>query len=180
MKELTEQCKGALQQLRECDINPYHGLSEDLFLFISGLIPLVNIDLLIVNDKGQVLLSKRNDIFFQKSWHIPGGCMRYGESFEERIQQTAINEIGTQVIFEKTPLAIRNAVRGENDTLRYPRERGHTVAILYRCKLPIGFEIDNNGKQESENGYLKWFDQLPEDFMKIQEIYLDVLEVWQR
>ncbi len=180
MSDLTPQCMAALQQLREYTLDPYHGLPEDLFLFISGLIPVVNVDLLIVNEKGQLLLSRRNDEFFEKSWHIPGGCMRYGESFEARIQQTAVREIGTQVQMEKEPVAIRNVIRGENPELKYPRERGHNVAILYRCKLPAGFEIENGDKTEEENGYLKWFDKLPEDFMQIQKVYLDVLGLWRR
>ncbi len=174
--ELTDREKEAVEILRNLDINPVEGLPEELFLLISGLVPLPNVDLFILNAKGEILLTRRNDEYFQKSWHIPGGTMRYRDSFEKRIQETALRELGTKVTFDKDPISIRNVLREYNETVEHKRERGHNVAILYKCYLPDDYEIDNGNLSPNDNGYLKWFDELPEDFMRIQYIYEDVLK----
>lgn len=178
MNSLTTCEKDAVEILRNLNINPNKGLPENLFLLVSGLVPLPNVDLLIVNDAGQILLSRRNDGYFEKSWHIPGGCLRYGESFEERIHKTAILELGTDVSFDVVPIAIKNVIRGNNFRQKHYRERGHNVAILYKCYLPKDFVIDNHYKSEDDNGYLKWFNKLPVDFMKIQMVYEEYLKFW--
>jgi len=178
MKQFSEKEARAVELLRNAGIDGRDGLPEDLFLLISGLIPLPNVDLLVVNKRGQLLLTRRNDRFFEKSWHIPGGCMRYGETFEHRVQETAKRELGCSVSMEPQPLAVRSVVRGPNLQQPHPNERGHTVAILFRCSLPDGYEIDNGTRTEEDNGYCKWFTYLPDDFMSIQNVYLDVLHPW--
>lgn len=176
--ELQDDRSRAIELLRATEWNPENGLPQSLFLLVSGLIPIPNVDLLVVNEKNQLLLSRRNDEYFENSWHIPGGCMRFGEDFATRIQETAVRELQTKVTFEEEPIAVRSVVRGLNTKQKYPHERGHMVAILFKCKLPDGFQINNADLTEQDNGYLKWFDTLPEDFMKIQEIYADVLSDW--
>lgn len=178
--ELLKELSDAVEVLRRAQLDGCDGLTQELFLLVSALVPIPNVDLLVINRQNQILLSRRNDEYFQKSWHIPGGCMRYGESFEHRIQETAQREIGCVVQFDPDPIAIRNVLRGDNLTQEYPKERGHNVAILYRCWLPENFSIDNGSRTEDQDGYLKWFDQLPEDFMQIQFVYEDVLERWKK
>ena len=104
--------------------------------------------------------------------------MRFNEDFARRIQKTAKAELGCAVTFDETPLAVRNVIRRCNEKLLHPRERGHNVAILFRCYLPDGHQIKNNGRNEDDNGYLKWFDHLPEDFLEIQHVFDDILEPW--
>lgn len=174
----TDELIQAIQILRHARLNGRDGLPEELFLTISGLVPLANVDLLITNKNGRLLLARRNDPFFQLSWHIPGGCMRYGQSFEECLQQTARREIGAELEFNPEPIAVRNVLRGENSTLEYPNERGHNVAILFQCWLPDGVQIDNCNRSEQDDGYLRWFERLPDDFMQIQKVYGKVLRPW--
>ena len=178
--ELTKQIQYAIELLRDTEIDSENGLPQPLFLLVSALVPLPNVDLLVINEKNQVLLSRRDDSYFEKSWHIPGGCLRYGEDFSTRIRETAKSELGSEVLFQAEPLAVRNVIRGYNPNQPHPRERGHNVAILFRCTLPNGYQIDNHGLSENDKGYLKWFDTLPDDFMQIQEVYADILSPWRR
>ena len=168
----------AVETLRNARLNARDGLPENLFLLVSSLVPLPNVDLLITDDSKGILLSRRNDEFFGKSWHLPGGCMRYGESLEECVQKTARRELGCEVSFKAEPIAVRNVLRGANHNLRYPNERGHNVAILYHCSLPPYFVPDNGLCTEEDSGFLKWFLKLPMDFMKIQQVFDDILAPW--
>lgn len=177
---LTEEQKQAVELLRQAEINTDHGMPEELFLLVSSLVPLPNVDLLVVDRQGRLLLSRRNDPFYEKNWHIPGGCMRYNEDFSQRVRETARIELGCSVSFDETPLAVRNVIRGPKQTLLHPRERGHNVAILYRCELPENYQVrlHNQGMTEEDSGYLKWFSRLPEDFSVVQHVYDDILEPW--
>lgn len=171
--------KNAITLLRQAQINTDQGMPKELFLLISGLIPLPNVDLLIVNEKKQILLAWRQDEFFENSWHIPGGCMRYGENFETCLQNTAKRELGTNVLYDKEPLAVRNVIRGINTQQCYPRERGHNVAILFRCYLSNTNDIPRQPINKIlQNGSLKWFNKLPANFMRIQHVYDDILQPW--
>ena len=175
---MTPQVEAAIELLRNAELDTDRGMPEALFWTVSALIPVPNVDLLIVNGRGELLLSWRKDDFYGESWHIPGGCMHFNESFGHCIQETAKREIHTEVDYDEEAVAVRNVIRGLHYSQRHPRERGHNVAMLFRCRLPEGFEIDNGQLCESDNGYLKWFAKLPEDFMQIQHIYDDILEPW--
>ena len=178
--KLSKELEDAVELLRNAELDARNGMTEELFWMISALVPIPNVDLLVMNEKGQLRLSRRNDDFFEKSWHIPGGCLRYGEELTVRVQETAKRELGCEVEFDVEPLAVRNVLRGDNNLQTHPKERGHNVAILYRCHLPDGYCIDNGDKTSDENGYLQWFDELPHDFMKIQSVYDDILRPWRR
>ena len=177
-KQLNTEQYQAIELLRCSEIITDQGTPEELFLLVSSIIPVPNVDLLIINERQQILLARRNDQFYEKNWHIPGGCLRFYESFEQRIQETARLELHCEVCFDGTPLAVRNVIRGDNSCQMHPRERGHNVAILYRCTLPDDFVIQNGVLTDDDNGYLRWFDKIPADFSVVQHVYDDILKSW--
>lgn len=166
--------------LRGMNLEPHQGLPEELFLFVSGVTPIPNVDLMITNEKNELLLSWRNDPYFGQGWHIPGGCIRFGETMLERVQKTAMEEIGTEVIVDKEPIAVRDVICHDRKGLKHANERGHHVTILFACRLPVGFEIDNGNRGENEVGYLKWFDKVPENILQVHDAYKDILAAWER
>lgn len=158
----------ALQTAMEVEgINPVNGLPLDLFEFSTMLLPFINIDLLIQNTKGQILLSWRDDKHYGVGWQIPGGIIRMMETIDERIQKTALREIGCEVEYDTKPIAIyENIMRDHRDGLKNQLERAHNIALLYRCRVPNDFVIDNHGRSESEEGFLKWFDKYPNNLLR--------------
>jgi len=157
-------------------INPSEGLPFELFEWISTLVPIANVDLLILNNSGEILLSWRDDEYYGKGWHLPGGCIRFKETSEERIQKTAINELGTQVILKKDSIATRDMIMGEKS--EEPIKRSHHVATLYECRLPDSFVINNGNLCEKDAGFLKWFAKIPENILDVHHIYNDVFEAY--
>lgn len=155
-------------------IDPTEGLPYEVFEWISSMVPIANVDLLIFNDKNEILLSWRDDEYFGKGWHLPGGCIRFKETLEERIQKTAESEIGTRVITNYEPIATREVIVGKGQNA--PIKRAHHIAVLYECYLPDGFEIANEGKDEKTAGYLKWFSEIPENILQVHEVYFDIFE----
>lgn len=172
--KIVQQLENAMQ---EEEINPCCGLPESLFLLVSSLTPIVNIDLLITDYKKGVLLTWRDDPFYGRGWHIPGGCVRMKETLYKRIQITAQNELGTKVDYQHDPIAVREAmINVERPWLHNQLYRSHNISFLYLAKLPLGYRLHNNGQSEHSTGFKKWFTEYPDDLLPChRELYGDIL-----
>lgn len=170
IKEYTEKI------LQICE-QPEQGLPEDVFLMISALIPVPNVDLLLLNKKNELLLSWRNDAFYPRGWSLIGGCLRYGETQQERIHKTALREIGQDVEILSEALATTDCRREQiQGNLKYQRMRGHHIAILYECRLTKDFDISKQKKKPGEDGYLQWFPSIPENMLELHHVYNHVFK----
>lgn len=153
-------------------IQPELGLGEDLFLYSSTLAPVVNVDLLITNKKQQILLSWRDDPHSGTGWHIPGGCIRFKETMEERIQKTAVSEIGTKVEYYKEPIQVFEIFsKNYREGLKDQRERAHFITLVFMCHIPENFQIELDKTRPGETGYMQWFDCLPDNLLAVQNCY---------
>lgn len=159
------------------DIHPEQGLGDELFLQISSLIPIVNVDLLVYNNQGQFLLTKRNDPHCGKGWHVPGGCIRFKETCEERIRKVAQIELGiSQLSIEKGPVKVFEIIERSYRPIENQNERAHFITMVYKCHVAETYEINNGNLTEEDVGYIKWFDKLPDDLLRIQNCYREILK----
>lgn len=162
--------------LRVNNISPEEGLGTDLFLLVSTLIPIVNVDLLVYNEHGQFLLSRRKDSHCGIGWHIPGGCLRFKETIGHRIKEVAQNELGiNDILFVKEPIKIFEIIDNGWRPIDNQKERAHFVTLVYKCYVDSSFKINNNDLTENDAGYIRWFDKLPEDLLSIQSCYKEIL-----
>ncbi len=153
----------AIQFLDKQIRKPSLGLPEEVFLFVSRVTPMVNVDLLIKDEKGRTLLSWRDDQYAGTGWHLPGGILRFKESLETRVIKVAEKEIGVAVKFDPVPITI-------NQTICPHNTRGHFISILYQCFLSGKF-IPNTGLKKKTIGYLQWHDSCPINLVKVHKIY---------
>lgn len=158
--------KKLIASLEQHVADPSQGLPEELFLFVSRITPLVNVDLLIKNDYDQTLLTWRDDGFFPAGWHVPGGIVRYKETLSERLKAVAANEIGSRIEFLPEPLQINEVIVPELIN------RGHAFSYLYRCRLTSPPDSKLEYKEGiPQSGEWAWHDGCPEDFMSVQSMY---------
>lgn len=155
--------KEAIKFLEKQIKNPSEGMPEEIFFFVSRITPMINVDLLIKDEKGRTLLAWREDDFY-KGWHIPGGIIRFKEKSETRIQKVAKQEIGAKVKFDPAPMAIYQ-LTSKQDT------RGHFISLLYKCFLSSKFVLKNKGLSKKDAGYLMWHDSCPRELLKCQNMY---------
>ncbi len=141
------------------------GLPSALFLLVSRMTPIVNVDLLIRDDAGRTLLTWRDDAFFGTGWHLPGGVVRFKERAAERIVACAHAELGVGVSHDVEPAAIVESVRT-------PDVRGHLVSLLYRCR--VTGELDETRRATAEPpaaGQWRWHLHCPADLVEVQAPY---------
>lgn len=146
------------------------GLSEDIFLRVTELTPMVNVDLLIRDEKNRVLLAWRDDRFAGKGWHIPGGIVRHKETFTQRLRKMSFQEIGTEVEYNPEFIHVEEII------LPFRSQRSHFISFLFEGKLSSTYRLPNGSKTPEDAGYLKWHDHCPEDFLRVQDFYRKYIE----
>lgn len=150
--------------------DPSRGLPDEVFRYISKTTPLVNVDLLVKDEKGRTLLAWRDDKYCGKGWHIPGGIVRFKETLEERVRKVARYEIGAKVEFDAIPLTVKQGIHKDRDV------RSHFISMLYKCFLPGSFTPANTGLAPDVPGYLRWHDSCPRDLLRYHEMYRRYIE----
>ena len=164
------------QYISQNQIHPEKGLGEKLFLQISSLVPIVNVDLLVYNNLGQFLLTKRDDPHCGKGWHVPGGCVRFKETCEERIRKVAQKELGIkQLSIDKEPIKVFEIIEHEHRPIENQDERAHFITLVYKCHVDESYKINNGNLTEDDAGYIRWFDHLPDDLLAIQNCYREII-----
>jgi colanic acid biosynthesis protein WcaH len=159
-EDLTTLIEKVLQQVPDAKV----GLPHDIFYFVSQLTPLINVDLLIKNDKGESLLTWRQDRFYGPAWHIPGGIIRFKENIEDRIAKVALMELGCSVRFSPKPINVRNMINHERDI------RGHFISLLYLCELESPPDPTNACINENPmSGQWAWHAIAPKNLLSVHE-----------
>lgn len=175
---LTEAIQNLKNEIKAENINPQDGLGTELFLFASTLTPIINIDLFITNDKGQFLTTWREDQWYGAGWHLPGGCVRFKETFLDRAHRTALDELGVDVEVNPVHLLLTEHIDDGNlDTNSDTAVREHFMSILFGCKLVNPENLKNvNGAQLKD--HVCWFDRIPENLLPAQNFYREYIENW--
>ena len=92
----------------------------------------------------------------------------------ERAAETSRIELHTKVEINPVPIAVKDVIMGKGN--KEPKIRAHHLAVLYECKLPQYYAINNQGLSENDAGYLKWFEKIPDNILKVHDCYKDVFE----
>ena len=146
--------------------NAREELPEDVFLLVSQLTPLVNVELLIKDEEKGTLLTWRHDEFYGPAWHLPGGIVRFKELASTRIKKVAKSELGATVSFDREPIEVNEVMNKNRDI------RGHFFSLLYSCKLTSTLNKNSEFKEENPiNGYWRWFKDCPDNLVFQHEIY---------
>ena len=150
--DFSETDKATLRRILGDIESPTAGLPDAVFDFALGIIPMVNVDLLISDTENRVLLAWREDRW-GAGWHVPGGIIRIYESFSERITATAQLELGLIVRHKPAPISMT----------QFFVDRGHFISLLYECDI-VGDQsvvIDESAVAAPHPNALGWFSKPP-------------------
>lgn len=147
--------------------NPSEGLPYEVFLFVTRITPMINVDLLIKNENNHTLLTWRDDGIYLPGWHVPGGIIRYKETISDRIKAVAAGELGAKIKFSEKPLAINEVIHPPSR-----RVRGHFISMLYECALLSS--LDEKLRYEKgtpKPGEWAWHNKCPDNIISVHEMY---------
>ncbi|MBU2260239.1 NUDIX domain-containing protein [Patescibacteria group bacterium] len=131
--------------------DPHKGLPQPIFDALIKVVPFVACELAITDKKGRLLLTWRDDKWWQ-GWHFPGGLFRFRESFRERLEEVARRELGVG-IKKYDFLFVKDCSQGR---------RGHVVDLVFRCETT---KTPKHGK---------FFNKMPKNIIE------DHKEFWKR
>lgn len=103
----------------------------------------------IINDAGEILLTRRNISPFQGDWVMPGGKIDLGEQIVRALRREVMEEVGLDVEVQSLLDVFEHVTPGE--------DHYHFVILYYRCH-PLGSDIVHNNAEVAE---ARWVD--PED-----------------
>lgn len=165
-RDLQVTTKKLIDLLESSIKNPSMGLTEDIFLFISRIAPVINVDLLIKNEQNCTLMTWRDDGFYSAGWHIPGGIIRYKETISDRINAVAASELGACIKFKKEHLSLNEIIHPLRSV------RGHFISLLYECALLSAPNEDLKFKKGvPKPGEWAWHKKCPKNIIPVHEIY---------
>ncbi|WP_335921513.1 GDP-mannose mannosyl hydrolase [Shewanella chilikensis] len=129
-------------------------LDQDTFKTVIASTPLVSIDLVVINTKGQALLGRRLNRPAKDYWFVPGGRILKNEAIADALKRLTLDELGQAFTMEQASLFgpfdhfYDDYVFGDEITTHY-------VAIAFILKLEC--ELDNLPLGVQHGGY-QWFD----------------------
>lgn len=166
MKDQHVDIASELHLLESAIGHPSEGLPTDLFLFVSRITPLVNVDLLVKNEQRQTLLTWREDEYYGPGWHVPGGIVRFKETMADRINAVAAGELGARVNFRRPPLAVNEVIHPTRSN------RAHFISFLFECTLasPLDATLAYTGG-DHKAGEWAWHEGCPSNIIAQHEMY---------
>jgi 8-oxo-dGTP diphosphatase len=141
--------------------NKKYYLSDEEYKFIFSRVPRLCLDFIVIK-KGKVLLAKRSIEPYKGYWSLPGGMVRYKESFDEASVRILKCELGLKPI-EKKLIGF----------MEFPNEVNkngvpvHSVSIAFLTKLEDGEIIGSDQAHE-----FQFFDLLPENVHPVQKEFI--------
>ena len=145
--------------------DPRARLPQPVFDLMSRITPVVNVDLLIRNDRREVLLTWRHDELYH-GWHVPGGVVRFKERLADRAAAVGHTELGAAVTMRPEPLAVTEIIEPERAA------RGHFVSFLFDCTLDGPADETRRYRGGAPKpGEWAWHAGYPPDMISAHHIY---------
>jgi colanic acid biosynthesis protein WcaH len=130
-------------------------LKKDELVQVVKLAPLVSIDLIIENSKGQVLLGMRKNEPAKGFWFVPGGRILKNERIPQAFERIAKDELGLKIGYDKAEFVGAFEHIYKTNFAKKDGFGTHYVVLAHRIKINYDFDIISDN-QHSE---LAWFDK---------------------
>jgi len=117
--------------------------------------------IIIKNDKGEILLSKRKKEFGFGEWELPGGHIEFGETFEQCVTRECKEELGINVRVSKLVSVAPNMKLGN-----------HYIVFVF---LAESYEGTPKNMEPEIHSELTWFPEskLPDNLFVASKDALD-------
>jgi len=138
-------------------------LEKDRFLQVIDATPLVSIDLLVFNERNEVLLGRRTNKPAQGFWFVPGGRILKNERVEEALQRISSHELGVSPSTSEL-VGVYDHIYPDN----FAGAAGintHYVVLAFKFSLPAGVRL----APDPQHSDLKWWK--PSEILASEEVH---------
>lgn len=128
-------------------------LKPDELAQVVKLAPLVSIDLIIENEKDEILVGMRENEPAKGTWFVPGGRILKDERISQAFERIAKSELGLDIAFEQAEFV---GVFEHLYPTNFAQTDGfgtHYVVLAYKLKLDAEQDIISDG----QHSRLEWF-----------------------
>jgi colanic acid biosynthesis protein WcaH len=126
-------------------------LTDQEFIDVVRVTPLVAIDLIVRNEAGEILLGKRRNRPAQHWWFVPGGRIQKNERLQDAYRRIGKAELGITMPNAKLH-GIFNHLYDDN-YFGVPDIGTHYVTLAYRCELGKGI----TPVHDDQHAEMKWW-----------------------
>lgn len=133
-------------------------IPEALYKQILSVMPVICVDVVIRNDKGQYLLVRRENEPLKGEWWVVGGRMLHGEAARHACVRKTLDEVGL-AITDLHFLGFYEDVFDKN-SFQVPGPY-HTLSLVFETCVTEVQSIQLNSQHSDWN----WFDKLPDRFI---------------
>ncbi|MDO9018450.1 MAG: GDP-mannose mannosyl hydrolase [Deltaproteobacteria bacterium] len=114
-----------------------HRLSTPDFLTVVRLAPLVSLDLVVLNPRGEVLVGLRTNKPAEGFWFVPGGRIQKDERLDDAFRRLTGEELGHPIgLADASPLGVYEHLY-EDNFAGAPGVSTHYVVIAWRVALDL-------------------------------------------
>ncbi len=124
-------------------------LSPEEFMESFKKVPRTAISIVIINEKNEILLTKRKENPFKDAWHLPGSFIIKNESIESCTKRILEEELSFKNNFSSELLFI------SQDLDKDPR--GHVIDLIYKVVIDSDLPLVPIGRTKE----LEYFDKIP-------------------
>lgn len=127
-------------------------LSTPDFLTVVRLAPLVALDLVVINPRGEVLVGLRTNRPAEGSWFVPGGRIQKDERLDDAFRRLTGEELGRPLgLADASPLGVYEHLY-EDNFAGAPGVSTHYVVIAHRVAL----DLDLAALPGAQHAHWKW------------------------
>lgn len=128
-------------------------MNQEKFLSVIDSTPLVSIDIVLKNEKDQVLLGYRNNRPAQGYWFVPGGRIRKNETLQQAMSRISSVELGFEISLSESKLLGAYDHIYEDNFQGVESINTHYVALGHEVALPKGQSVTFDSQHEK----VKWW-----------------------
>jgi colanic acid biosynthesis protein WcaH len=145
-------------------------LPDQVFKTVIQSTPLISIDLVVRNEKNEVLLGKRLNAPAKDYWFVPGGRIQKDETLDDAFTRLIKEELGTEVVVKRSEANFF----GVYEHFYEENVFDHTATTHY---IVLSYEIttySNELDKISFNQHIKyvWWNELDNKSSKNTHIYI--------
>jgi colanic acid biosynthesis protein WcaH len=144
-------------------------LSAEKFLSVVNMTQIVSIDLIVKNDKGQILLGKRKNSPAKGFYFVPGGRLFKNETIKEGSRRIVSWELGVSEDIRPKPRCVSEHIY--NDNFADAKDADNNVISTHYVCFAFDLDLDEYDESTFKNQHMDAIWITPEEILQRDDVH---------